>query len=232
MSSTTEDSDWNMSLKSRRPHSLSNPDVAPHHSTPRPNNLIETATRPDAQLAQTVVGSDDSTHSHHTFAANQSSALNNADSVPHDTPEWEAARDAVLSRMVTSQDLDAAPTPTPILKVKRGGVKTGGRRGRGGRRPKVKIEGEDSVTAEIAAAAGVKVETPTRGKNKGGRPRGSRAGISSRGGALLEMASIPPTLLQRRKTKEDGLGAARQLIAEDDLEVAELEAAQQAYSGM
>lgn len=184
MSSTTEDSDWNMSLKSRRPHSLSNPDVAPHHSTPRPNNLIETATRPDAQLAQTVVGSDDSTHSHHTFAANQSSALNNADSVPHDTPEWEAARDAVLSRMVTSQDLDAAPTPTPILKVKRGGVKTGGRRGRGGRRPKVKIEGEDSVTAEIAAAAGVKVETPTRGKNKGGRPRGSRAGISSRGGGI------------------------------------------------
>ena len=76
--------------------------------------------------------------------------------------------------MVTSQDL--AETTTPIAKVTRGGVKTGGRRGRGGRRPKVKIEGEDSVPIEIAEAAGVKTETPTRGKNRGGRPRGSRSG--------------------------------------------------------
>jgi len=77
--------------------------------------------------------------------------------------------------MVTTGDIE----PTPTIKVTRGGVKTGGRRGRGGTRPKVKIEGADGITAEIAAAAGVKTDTPTRGKNKGGRPRGSRAGNSA-----------------------------------------------------
>ena len=196
MSSTTEDSDWNMSPKSRRPHSLSNPDTGrpsptedtdPSHSTPYANDFAETATQLDIQLAQTLTGGNEFAHAHHLVPTNQSPTLNNGESSLHDTPEWEAARDAVLSQMVTRQDLDAVPTPTPILKVKRGGVKTGGRRGRGGRRPKIKIEGEDSVAAEIAAAAGVRTETtstPTRGKNKGGRPRGSRAGISSRGAGI------------------------------------------------
>ncbi|KAK4693834.1 hypothetical protein P7C71_g3637, partial [Lecanoromycetidae sp. Uapishka_2] len=66
--------------------------------------------------------------------------------------------------------------PTTITKVKRGGVKTGGRRGRGGRRPVVKIEeGENGITEAAATAAGVRMEAaPVKPKNKGGRPRGSR----------------------------------------------------------
>ncbi len=73
--------------------------------------------------------------------------------------------------MFTSQDLAATPVP----KVTRGGVKTGGRRGRGGRRTKVKIEEPDDAPPKS-------LDAPVRAKNKGGRPRGSRAGGTPRGG--------------------------------------------------
>ncbi|KAL2043930.1 hypothetical protein N7G274_003450 [Stereocaulon virgatum] len=198
-----------MSPRSRRPHSLSNPDTG--HPSPTSDvddrsghsaNGFETSAQLGAQLAHTVAGNNEPICFHPTDPAIQNPPRNSAASLIQETPEWEAARDAVLSRMVTSHDLDAAPTPTPILKVKRGGVKTGGRRGRGGRRPKVKIEGDDGVTVEMAAIAGVKVDsTPTRGKNKGGRPRGSRAGVSSRGGITRPAIVDPTTSTPKEKNK-------------------------------
>ncbi len=142
-------------------------------NTPRGN---DTAAQLESQLTRTILPSNAPLLAQPPGPA----ALAGIDGASHaaliqQTPEWEAARASVLGQMITSGDI----APTPTTKVTRGGVKTGGRRGRGGRRPKVKIEGADGVTAEIAAAAGVKIETPTRGKNRGGRPRGSRAGSSA-----------------------------------------------------
>ena len=220
MSSTTEDSDWKMSPKSRRPNTLSNPDSGqssppPFHLsqnytedadpsvfTPRASALSEAAEQQHIRLPQNVAESIIMpTHPRPPIPVNADTSENGG---LQDTPEWEAARDAVLSHMVTSQDIVAVPTPPSTMKVKRGGIKTGGRRGRGGRRPKVKIEGEDNITAEIAAAAGVKTDSiPIRGKNKGGRPRGSRAGISSRGGGIarpeLSIPGTPITPIMKNK---------------------------------
>lgn len=203
MSSTTEESDWNMSPKSRRPHSLSNAEtihptsqpVLPRQSptsqvdsstlsTPRAGSFASTATQIEkqleSQLSQAVATTFPSAQAQP--ATTPSSAI-----IPHpalkvsnthgsvtinqNTPEWEAAREAVLSQMVTSQDIAVTPTP----KVTRGGVKTGGRRGRGGRRTKVKIEEPDDALPK-------NLDGPVRAKNKGGRPRGSRAGGNPRGG--------------------------------------------------
>ncbi len=203
MSSTTDESDWNMSPKSRRPHSLSNTEairptsqpVLPRQSptsqvdsstlsTPRAGSFASTATQIEkqleSQLSQAVATTFPSTNAEP--AATPSSAvlpnpalkIPNADgsvTINQNTPEWEAAREAVLSQMVTSQDIAATPTP----KVTRGGVKTGGRRGRGGRRTKVKIEEPDDAPPRT-------LDGPVRAKNKGGRPRGSRAGGTPRGG--------------------------------------------------
>ena len=203
MSSTTEESDWNLSPASRRPHSLSNSEIVrptsqstlPRQSptsqvdssalsTPRAGSFTSTATQIEkqleSQLSQAVATTLPSTHAQ--LPANPSPAIlpNPALTIPHahgsvtvnpNTPEWEAAREAVLSQMVTSQDIVATPAP----KVTRGGVKTGGRRGRGGRRTKVKIEELDDIPPN-------NLQAPVRAKNKGGRPRGSRAGGTPRGG--------------------------------------------------
>ncbi|KAF6239675.1 hypothetical protein HO173_002221 [Letharia columbiana] len=203
MSSTTEDSDWNMSPKSRRPHSLSNTDtvrptsqpVIPRQSptsqvdssalsTPRAGSFASTATQIEkqleSQLSQAVATTFPSAHAQPAVTPSSAILPNPALTIPNadgsilinqNTPEWEAAREAVLSQMVTSQDITATPTP----KVTRGGVKTGGRRGRGGRRTKVKIEEPDDTPPK-------NLDAPVRAKNKGGRPRGSRAGGTPRGG--------------------------------------------------
>ena len=99
--------------------------------------------------------------------------------IDQNTPEWEAARQSVLSQMVTSQDIVATPAP----KVTRGGVKTGGRRGRGGRRTKIKIERPESAHGITDVDPIQTPESSTRGRmvNRGGRPRGSRTGVN-RGG--------------------------------------------------
>ena len=203
MSSTTEESDWNMSPNSRRPHSLSNSEILPPASqsthprqsptsqvdssalsTPRAGSFTSTATQIEkqleSQLSQAVATTFTSTPPQLPATPNPTILPNPALTIPHphgsvtvdqNTPEWEAAREAVLSQMVTSQDIAATPAP----KVARGGVKTGGRRGRGGRRTKVKIEELDDIPPN-------NVEAPVRAKNKGGRPRGSRAGGTPRGG--------------------------------------------------
>lgn len=203
MSSTTEESDWNMSPKSRRPHSLSNIEsvrptsqpILPRQSptsqvdsstlsTPRAGSFASTATQIEkqleSQLSQAVATTYPSANAQPAVPPSPAvppiSALTipNADdsvTINQNTPEWEAAREAVLSQMVVSSDIVATPTP----KVARGGVKTGGRRGRGGRRTKVKIEETDDAPTN-------KLDGPVRAKNKGGRPRGSRAGGTPRGG--------------------------------------------------
>ena len=202
MSSTTEESDWNMSPKSRRPHSLSNTEnirptsqpVFPRQSptsqvdsstlsTPRAGSFASTATQIEkqleSQLSQAVATTFPPANAPPAVTPNPAIFSNPALTFPaadgsvavnHNAPEWEAAREAVLSQMVTSQDIVATPTP----KVTRGGVKTGGRRGRGGRRTKVKIEEPDEAPKSL--------DGPVRAKNKGGRPRGSRAGGTPRGG--------------------------------------------------
>ena len=203
MSSTTEESDWNMSPTSRRPHSLSNTEtVRPTSqsvplrqspisqvdsstlSTPRAGSFTSTATQIEkqleSQLFQAVATTFPSTPAQptatpiSTIRPNPALAIPTADgtvTIIQNTPEWEAAREAVLSQMVTSHDIPAPPAP----KVARGGVKTGGRRGRGGRRTKVKIEEPDDALL-------TPLNVPVRAKNKGGRPRGSRAGGTPRGG--------------------------------------------------
>ncbi|KAK0513462.1 hypothetical protein JMJ35_004448 [Cladonia borealis] len=218
MGSTTEDSDWNMSPNSRRQNALSNSDSG--QSSPQPSHLGQSHTEDaDPSLSTPHPSGFDGPAEQRHYRQGQNVAKSiimpkhprppipvNADTSENgglqDTPEWGAARDAVLSQMITSQDIGAASTPPSTIKVNRGGVKTGGRRGRGGRRPKVKIEGEDNITAEIAAAAGVKTDnTPVRGKNKGGRPRGSRARISTRGGIIRPELSVQGTPVPVMKNK-------------------------------
>lgn len=200
MSSTTEESDWIRSPSSRRNHSLSNFSDTPHQpesqvnsstlSTPWTHSYASTAAQLESQLSETVAAASNnaSAQAQRTVPSRNVLPSQNAEfsaSQLQDTPEWEAARESVLSGMITSQNLAAAPTPTPVTKLKRGGVKTGGRRGRGGRRPIVKIEeGENGITEEAATAAGVRMEVPVvKPKNKGGRPRGSKkASAMDRGG--------------------------------------------------
>lgn len=109
-----------------------------------------------------------------TLATSDHSALT------HSSPSWQAARDSVLSQMITSQDLAVAAT------LPKARYKTGGRRGRGGRNPVVKPEGPDSV------AIGLNQSYPTdgiesgrghgrgRGRGRGGRPRLHNTGAPGR----------------------------------------------------
>lgn len=196
MSLTTEKADWNKLPRAKRPESHPNSNTSrqpllPHQSptsqvdsstlsTTRAGSFASTSTQiakqVESQLSQTVTTTLSSlTLAPSSLPTNPVLTLANAGSsaaVSHNPPGWDAAREAVLSQMVTSQDLAATATLTP--KVPRGGVKTGGRRGRGGRRTKVKIEAPDETPAKPT-------DTPMRAKNRGGRPRGSRAGVN-RGG--------------------------------------------------
>lgn len=213
MSSTTEDSDWNMSPKSRRPHSLSNTvrsvpqSLTPGHFPPGPPPSSAPSGFPprnsyaatNAQLVAPPILPSNAPAFTRPAANPAVSALSGIDGASHaaliqNTPEWEAARHSVLSQMVTSQDLDE--TPTAKVRGVRRGVKTGGRRGRGGARPKIKVEADDGIAEQMAASAGVKTETPTRAKNKGGRPRGSRAsGTVNRGGKLRGSTTATTTAI-------------------------------------
>jgi len=223
MSSTTEETDWNVSARTHPPHTPSHTSTArpsrqsphPEHNSPqlkiaRASSFASTAAQLESQLTQTVAASNNSIDA--PPANPTASTLAGIDGASHaaliqNTAEWEAARESVLSQMVTSQDLAENVTPAP--KVSRGGVKTGGRRGRGGRRPKVKIEAEDSLGVEIATAAGVKTETPTRGKNRGGRPKGSRAGSQvNRGGRPRGGSKTPNRGGRPRGGGRAGLSAA------------------------
>ena len=118
---------------------------------------------------------------------------------------WQAAREKVLETIQSSE----VATPTSKLK---GGAKTGSRRSRGGaiRQPRIKAEpglGDDSPSLSNLPPTG-------RTVNRGGRPRGSRAGASSsrgrsRGGrprgsrAGLSAAISTRSLKRKRKKRSD-----------------------------
>lgn len=205
MSSTTEESDWrNMSPRSRIPppslsHAVTARPSSHHPFAPEPTSLsLDTQNdkssafirnQLESQLANAVTARGSQPTSVVEPTISTVSALADINGASHsasiqNTAEWEAARESVLSQMVTSQDI--AQSIPPTAKEARGGVKTGGRRGRGGWRTtntKIKIEPDDSVPQDLSAVVSVKTETPARGKNRGGRPRGSRAGAQvSRGG--------------------------------------------------
>lgn len=100
--------------------------------------------------------------------------------ISRSSPSWQAARNSVLSQMVTSQDL---PVPATLPRVK---TKTGGRRGRGGRRQLVKREAREgegttlnsSQTTEEADGGNSRGKGKGRGRG-GGRPRIHRVGGGS-----------------------------------------------------
>lgn len=91
---------------------------------------------------------------------------------------WHAARESVLSQMVTSRDI---VTPAIVSQAK---AKTGGRRGRGGRRSTNKIQGhlhsgvEDHAFTPVGATGHPSGRGRGRGRGRGGgRPRGSASGL-------------------------------------------------------
>lgn len=90
---------------------------------------------------------------------------------------WQAARDSVLSQMVTSQDI---VTPATVPRVK---AKTGGRRGRGGRRSmnQTPSQVDSGLEAVVSTPPGTIGRGKGRGRGRGGgrprvRPIGSASG--------------------------------------------------------
>ena len=115
---------------------------------------------------------------------------NDGRDVDRNSPQWEAAREAVLAEMNTNGDMDLS-TPTA---TSRGASKTGGRRARGGRRGGSPIA-RGTIRVHTVADA-VEASTPPNGRargvrrgNRGGRPRGSRAARGSTRGGKRKRAS-------------------------------------------
>lgn len=127
--------------------------------------------------------------------------------------------------MVTSQDFaspGSATTPTfittPVTPSSRG--KPGGRRGRGGRTAKIKVEETDSpqgLTPNFSGSAGGgRGSGRGRGRsNRGGRPRGR----GSRGGGLGRGGSRGGGITGKRKRKVDDESEEVEKDGSDDSEV-------------
>ncbi|KAL9102363.1 MAG: hypothetical protein Q9163_002485 [Psora crenata] len=188
MSSTTESSDWNLSPNSRP---INNLDIKPLSPPPVTTEGPATANNGKDELPSAGGGSGITSYiitdvataqppdpAHHISTQQPALVPTTTHTsidlsiIDQQTPEWEAARESVLKNMVTSEVAGSTPTQ----KVSRGSCKTGGRRGRGGRRPKITIEPASGESVPTQAT-----NAPTRAKsvNRGGRPRGSRAGFSS-----------------------------------------------------
>ena len=109
---------------------------------------------------------------------------NDGRDVDRNSPQWEAAREAVLAEMNNNGDMNISTSTA----TSRGMGKTGGRRARGGRRGGSPIA-RGTIRVHTVANVG-DASTPPNGRargvrrgNRGGRPRGSRAGRGSmRGG--------------------------------------------------
>jgi len=208
MSSTTESSDWNrtpkiqlsqnvpdtqnaaLSTSSNLPSQGVGEEGRPWLTVPKTEESFLSLNQLAPEDSQSTVNNNVSTVTNRftDLTPHISLSATDASHIAQDTPQWEAAKSQVLSQMVTSQDLahevtlnkaQETKTTAPILKIiTRGGIKTGGRRGRGGaRRTKVKIENDENDNDPTLA-------TSTRGGrgksgNRGGRPRGSRAGATS-----------------------------------------------------
>lgn len=218
MSSTTDESDWNMSsipkvapanphfnsINAARPTIRFSPqrNLTPQHP---PRRVLIPRSAPPVQdshqqtplvtaPAPQLAGLGSTFTPLPSFSAPViSTAFHFATSTPDVTDQishgWKAAQESVLDQIVT------APTIATPATVPRGAAKTGGRRGRGGRRAKVKVEKiTDDVTnvgmtvmnnaPTVAESGPGKVKGRGRGRG-GGRPRGSRAESSlGRGGPL------------------------------------------------
>lgn len=100
--------------------------------------------------------------------------------ISRNSPSWQAARNSVLSQMVTSQDL---PIPATIPRDK---TKTGGRRGRGARQPLVKSEGRESIGTAFngSKTTGEADRGIGRGRGRGRGRGGGRPRIHKVGGGL------------------------------------------------
>lgn len=93
---------------------------------------------------------------------------------------WQAARNSVLSQMVTSQDL---PVPATLPRAK---SKTGGRRGRGGRQLLAKADGGESAGTALNSSQSTGKGDVGIGRGRGrGRGRGGGRPRIHRGGGGL-----------------------------------------------
>ena len=170
----------------------------PHDTNPRkgtpPRRGFFSATPRRKVPAQQNATTGSSSYAVPTFSPPTNSLLSrlannaNANTAPN-TPAYEAAKESVISQMVTSQDIEV-PATVPKAKAK---PKTGGRRGRGGRSTTTRVKAEPVDTPSgIDGIAPTTTPGSRRGKgtsrgrggtrgNKGGRPR-TRGGITRGGG--------------------------------------------------
>lgn len=108
---------------------------------------------------------------------------NDGRDVDRNSPQWEAAREAVLAEMNTNQDMNLSTSTA----TSRGTIQAGGRKARGGRRggspvARGTIRVHTITNLGEESTPNVRARAPRRG-NRGGRPKGSRAARGSmRGG--------------------------------------------------
>ena len=242
MGSTTDESDWNVPsfpiLKPANPHfnNVEQPkkeirfspqrDFTPQH--PPKKNIKPRAAHPVQEYQHVIPAAVTSQPEPRTPSvtftpASPFSAPSNTVSVAAAPPQlatetpvqagpsWEVAQESVLSHMATSQDIS---TPATVPQIKR--AKTGGRRGRGGRPSKVKLE--TAVNTPTRLVDGSTPSGSQRGSRKGtnigrgrgfggGRPRGSRAGTTaSRGSRAVASLSKGVTKGIKRKRGDDEEG--------------------------
>lgn len=113
-----------------------------------------------------------------TFARviNEHAPSQNVNTTPN---TWDSPQQSTTPQMDTPPQY-VTPPSRPIR-----GVKSGARRARGGRPPKVKVEPPDNGETPLVITTPVERRGSARGRargariNRGGRPRGSRAGGSS-----------------------------------------------------
>lgn len=110
---------------------------------------------------------------------------------------WHAARESVINQMVTMPDIVAPPTAPSSAKAK-----TGGRRGRGGRRSTTKSQGQLRGSPSTPLLAG---ESSGRGKGRGrgrgsGRARGSASGLKRKRGGSEDEVKAPKDVSDSSET--------------------------------
>lgn len=158
--------------------------ILSNHSSPKQSSTILTSTVDDASLATLIMpkpipplatprlSSIQTPSAEPAHSILSGLTINDSTKFSRTSSSWKAARDSVLSQMITTQDI-----VTPVT-VPRKNVKTGGRRGRGGRGLANKDERQKNgaEALDIENAVGTTGDVPGRAKGKvrsrgGGRPR-------------------------------------------------------------
>ncbi|KAL9057150.1 MAG: hypothetical protein Q9162_002478 [Coniocarpon cinnabarinum] len=151
--------------------------LSPASATPLPTKTFEV--NANASSEQSVAASHPSSQAQSrpstyfpTFSASTQEILRRHGHNPHisqDSPEYQAARRQVLESMVTALPASSPHANSDFSSLKRG-------RGRG-RPPKSSRLGIDGGVGRTADTVGIEtaqfVESSIRGRNRGGRPRGS-----------------------------------------------------------